>query len=106
MDMLPAQKSVPPALPLSKEQSWDIEQQPVLDSSAVREVATSNTRAPELDAEAPGPHILEIETLELVSELESQRNIAELDGQRRSYHSSTRSIRDWSHVHRPHGSRS
>ena len=104
MDMLPAGKSAPPAIPLSKEHSGDIEQKPILDTSTVREVEADNIRAPELDAEAPGPHILEIETLEPISELESQRHIAELDGRNRSYYSSAHPISDWPHVHRSHGS--
>ena len=40
----------------------------------------NNPRAPELDAEAPGPHILEIGTLDPVLRMESQRPITELEG--------------------------
>ena len=78
----------------------------MLDSSAVVEVEANNPRAPELDAEAPGPHvlemesrrplaqldaeapgphILEIETLEPVLEMESQRPLAELEGRSRPW---------------------
>lgn len=69
----------------------------MLDSAPIVE-AEANPRVRELDAEAPGPHILElatvvpvseveavepaleIETLERALELESERPIAELEG--------------------------
>ena len=81
MDMLPAGKSPSsPVLPLSRKQSWNDGQHPMPDSSAVVEVEAMNPRTPELDAEAPGPHILEIGAQEPVLELECQRSIAELEG--------------------------
>ena len=81
MDMLPAGKSrSSPVLPLSRKQSWNDGQHPMLESSAVVEVEAMNPRTPELDAEAPGPHILEIGAQESVLELECQRSIAELEG--------------------------
>ena len=54
----------------------------------------NNSRVPELDAEAPGPHILEIgtavlaeemETVERALELESKRPIVELEGTTRRW---------------------
>ncbi len=50
------------------------------DLSAVVEGETSNPSAPELDAEAPGPHIIEIETVEAILEMYSQRPTGELEG--------------------------
>ena len=52
----------------------------MLDSSTVVEMEAKNPRAPGLDAEAPGPHILEIVTLRPVLSKESQRSLAELEG--------------------------
>lgn len=52
----------------------------MLDASAAIEIEATNPRVPELEAEAPGPHILEIATLEPVSEIRSQRPIGELEG--------------------------
>ena len=85
MDMLPAGRSAPlPILPLSREQSGTDERHLILDSSAIIEVEANNPRPPELDAEAPGPHILEIETVEPILEMAYQRTIPELEGQSRS----------------------
>ena len=56
----------------------------MLDSSIITEVEARNIRTPELDAEAPGPHILEIETLEPVPELEAPNQGAEMGGWGRS----------------------
>lgn len=53
----------------------------MLDSSAVLEVEARNPRAPELDAEAPGPHVVEVDTVETILEMYSQRPIGELEGQ-------------------------
>ncbi len=50
------------------------------DLSAVVEGETRNPPAPELDAEAPGPHILEVEAVEAVLEMYSQRPTGELEG--------------------------
>lgn len=75
-------------LPLARSSTWDNGPNPVLDSSPVVK-AEANPRVRELDAEAPGPHILEIgaavpiseiETVEPALELEAQRLIAELEG--------------------------
>lgn len=52
----------------------------MLDSSTIVEMEVKNRRAPEPDAEAPGPHILEIGTLKPVLKIESQRPRAELEG--------------------------
>ena len=49
------------------------------------ELEANNPQNPELDAEAPGPHILEIETLEVVHEMESRINVVEMDGWSRSH---------------------
>lgn len=82
MDMLAIRKSDPtPVLPLSTRHSSDDGQNPMLASSAVLEVEARNPRAPELDAEAPGPHIVEAETVETILEMYSQRPVGELEGQ-------------------------
>ncbi len=52
----------------------------MLDSSTIVEMEAKNPRAAELDAEAPGPHILEIGTLEPILRTDSQRSRAELEG--------------------------
>ncbi len=80
MDMLPVHKPASPVSPVSSRQTWNYEPHPMLDSSMVTEIEANILRAPELDAEAPGPHILEIETVEPELEMESQRQIAELEG--------------------------
>ena len=81
MDMLPARKPASsPVLPLSRKQSLSDGPNPVLDSATIIEMEAKNPRGPELDAEAPGPHILEIGTLEAVLRTESQRPLAELEG--------------------------
>lgn len=81
MDILPARKPASsPILPLSRKQSWSDGPNPMLDSSTIVEMEAKNPRAPELDAEAPGPHILEIGTLEPVLKMESRRSTAELEG--------------------------
>ena len=53
----------------------------MLDSSAVLEMEARNPRTPELDAEAPGPHIVEAETVETISEMYSRGPVGELEGQ-------------------------
>ena len=68
MDMLPAGKSGSPILPLSRRPSWNDRLHHMSDLSAVVEGETRNPQAPELDAEAPGPYILEIETVDAVLE--------------------------------------
>ena len=50
------------------------------ESSIVTELKASTLRTPELDAEAPGPQILEFESVEPAFEMESQRQISELEG--------------------------
>ena len=81
MDMLPARKPASsPFLPLSRKQSWSDGPNPMLDSSTIVEMEAKNPRAPELDAKAPGPHVLEIGTLEPVLKTESRRPTAELEG--------------------------
>ena len=49
-------------------------------SATIIEMEAKNPRGPELDAEAPGPHILELGTLEPVLRTQSQRSLAELEG--------------------------
>ena len=77
-----------PILPSVRAPSWNDGPNPMLDSSPILEV-DSNPRVRELDAESPGPQILEIETvvhtsitdlLENALELEAQMPIAELEG--------------------------
>ena len=97
--MLPVFKEAAslPNIPSARNPSWKYEPNPMLDSLPIVEVE-ANPRVPELDAEAPGPHVLEMETVVPVSEmetaesafemetlkhaleLESQRPIAELEG--------------------------
>ena len=80
--MLPAGRSVStPTLPSSREQDGQDRRDLILDSSAVIEVEANNPKAPELDAEAPGPHVLEIEAAERILEMANQRPIPELEGQ-------------------------
>ena len=79
-DMLPARRPASsPSLPLSRKQSWNDGPNPMLDSATVIEMEAKNSRCPELDAEAPGPHILEIGTLEPVVRTQSQRSPTELE---------------------------
>lgn len=91
MEILPVFKSAAPSssiLPLVREPNWNDGPNPMLDSSPILE-ADANPRVLELDAESPGPQILEIETvvpaleietLERVLELEAQGPVAELEG--------------------------
>ena len=98
-DMLPVFKGAAslPLIPSVRNPSWNHEPNPMLDSLPIVETE-ANPRVPELDAEAPGPHVLEMETVvpasemetaepasemetsEHALELESQRPIAELEG--------------------------
>lgn len=81
MDMLPARKSAPASvLALSRRQSWNDGPNLMLDSSAIVEAEARNARAPELEAGAPGPHTLEIGTVESRLEMYSQRPTGELEG--------------------------
>ena len=80
-DMLPARKPVSSLiLPLSRKQSWSDGPNPMLDSATIIEMEAKNPRCPELDAKAPGPHILEIGALEPVLRTQSQRSPAEVEG--------------------------
>ncbi|KAF6238430.1 hypothetical protein HO173_003397 [Letharia columbiana] len=80
-DILPVFKGAasPPITRSARYSSWSDGPNPMLDSLPIVE-AEANPRVPELGAEAPGPHILEMETSERALELESQRPIAELEG--------------------------
>lgn len=80
MDMLPVRKQASPVSPVSSRQDWNDEPHPMLDSSTVTEMEATTPRAPELDAEAPGPRVLEMETVEPALEMESQKQIPELEG--------------------------
>ena len=81
MDMLPGGRSAsPPVLPLSREQSQDDGQYPRLDPLAVIEVEANNPEVPELDSEALGPQIQEVETSEPVLEVDSKSPLAEVHG--------------------------
>ena len=100
--MLPVFKEAasPPVIPLERKPSWNDGPNPMLDSIPIVE-AEANPCVRELDAEAPGPHVLEMETVmpasemgtaesasemetsERALELESQRPIAELEGMTR-----------------------
>ena len=80
MDMLPARKAaLSPVLPLSTRPSLN-DINPMLDSSAIVEVEARNPPVPEVGADAPGPHIQEVETVERIREMDSRRSIAELEG--------------------------
>ena len=82
--MLPARQHARlhslPGTPLSSKQTHNDGPHPMLDSSTRLEMEANNPREPELDAEAPGPHILEIETKEPVSELYNHGPVCELEG--------------------------
>ena len=52
----------------------------MLDSATITEMEAKNPRGPELDAEALGPHMQEIGTLEPVLRTGSQRSLAEMEG--------------------------
>ena len=82
MDMLPARRAAsPPMLPFSREQSHNDGPHPMLDSSTFIEVEANNPQEPELDAEAPGPHIVEVETVETILEMYSHGPVGELEGE-------------------------
>ena len=83
MDMLPARRAPSPILPLSREQSHGDGPHPTLDYSSPIEVEAHNPRHPELEAEAPGPHVVEAETVETILEMYSQGPVGELEGERR-----------------------
>ena len=87
MDMLSAGKDASPSiLPISREESPSHEHQhPALDSSTEMELEANNPRDPELDAEAPGPHVLEMETLEVVCEMDTNPHVVEMDGRSRPH---------------------
>lgn len=82
MDMLPMRNPASPATPISSKQNWNAEPHPTPELSVVTDLEANSPRAPELDAEAPGPHVLEMETAESSSQREMgpQRQIAELGG--------------------------
>ena len=85
MDILPARRAAsPPLVQLSREQAHNDGPHPTLEPSTHIEVEVNNPQKPELDAEAPGPHILEIETVEPVLEMYTQESVGELEGE--SYH--------------------
>lgn len=86
IDMLPADKTAPPSIsPLSRQESRDDGNRPVLKTSSVAELEANTPRIPELGAEALRPRILEVETVEPIHEMRSNHPpVAELDGWRRS----------------------
>ena len=82
MDMLPARTAASPQmLPLSREQSHNDGPHPTLDPLTAIEVEANNPRDPELGAEAPGPHIVEAETVETILEMYAQGPVGELEGE-------------------------
>ena len=85
MDMLPAQRAASSStIPISNDLNSTYTQHSILGSSAIIEVEGNSRRVPELDAEAPGPHVLEIETVEPISEMDPQnptKHHAELDAE-------------------------
>ena len=82
-DMLPVFKGAasPLIIPSMRNPSWNHEPNPMLDSLPVVE-AEAVPRSPELEAEAPGPHVLEMETAEHASEMETSEHALELESQR------------------------
>ena len=82
MDMLPARRAAsPPGIQLPRGQTQNDGPHLMLDSSTFIEVEATDPQKPELDAEAPGPHILEIETVEPVLEMYAQETVGELDAE-------------------------
>ena len=69
MDMLPAGKPKPSTLPLSREISRDEDRHAIANQSNMGELEAGHLRAKELDAEAPGSHILEMESKNPLAEL-------------------------------------
>ena len=81
MDMLPAHEAAsPPILPLGREQIYNEGPHPTLDALAAIEVEANNPPNPELGGDAPGPHVVEAETVETILELYSQGPVGELEG--------------------------
>ncbi len=80
MDILGARRSTSSELPLSRTQSLSDGNHSNLDPSALTVEQAKNPQDLELDAEAPGPLILEIDTLEPVLEMESGNQMAEMEG--------------------------
>ena len=84
MDMLPAPKAAsPPVLPLSREPTHNNSPHPTSNSLTAIEVEANNPENPELGAEAPGPHIVEVETVETILEMYSQGRVGELERENR-----------------------
>ena len=82
MGMLQARRTKSsPTLQLSREQIHDDGPHPMLDSLTRAELEANNPHKPELDADAPGPHILEIETMEPIFEMYAQGPVCELEGE-------------------------
>ena len=82
MDMLPARRAAStPILPSTREHSDNDGPPAPLHTSAVLEVEANNPQNPELDAEAPGPHIVEVDTVETILEMYSQDLVGELEGE-------------------------
>ena len=100
-DMLPVFKGAPspPNIASARNPSWNDGPNPTLDSPTIVTIVEAEANPPvrQLDAEAPGPHVLEVDTVVPASEvgtaesvfeetsrrtleLESQRPIAELEG--------------------------
>lgn len=80
-EILPVFKAAAPSssiLPLARRPGWNDGSNPMLDSSPILE-AEANPRVPELDAEAPGPHILEIETVVHICEVETVEPVSEIE---------------------------
>ena len=73
----------PPTLPTARKPSWGDGPNPILDSTTIMEVEAS-PRIRELDAEAPGPHILEIETVVPTLEVETVEPALEIERRERA----------------------
>ena len=84
MDMLPTARSATLQVQsLSREQSQaEGPQLPQVFPTTV-EVEANNPPDPELDAEAPGPHIVGFETIDRILDMYSQDPVSELEGQSR-----------------------
>lgn len=77
--MLPMRKPASPASPSSSQEIWIYEPHRVLDSSVVPDLEVNSLRALKSDAEASGPHAIEMETVKSLSQLEigPQRRVDE-----------------------------
>ncbi len=85
LDMLPDRRSASsPVSPISGGHGWSDDKHPNLDSKQKGDAEANIPQTPELDAVTPGAHVLEIQTVEPMFEMESPKPVAELEGWDRS----------------------